>query len=348
MHSFRALIALAILVSAAKADDIWRTTKGESVNGHLSAIYGSYAVISQEEGSSVVPLALLGDADLGRVADFQAAQPAVTPKWKDSTAPLSRVLRGELDCLRHGALDVFNVGDRAEPEFYMIYFGGAWSQPSHEFSAQLVEAYNGMQQAAPGRFEVIYVSMDRDELEQVQGVRDMQMPWPVLRYHEVDSIALINRWRVEKVPSLVVLTRSGELVFHSNPEGSAQNNATQVLHRTEMLVESMTSPNELRRESHRLAVIQHLRAAGARTVAPQPYLIAVDPAKVASSDPKQVIATLDVDDAGHVTHAAFDPALDEAAGTELTSEARQWLFLPALQNGRPLAMRVKVPLQLKD
>lgn len=346
MQKLRALLAFTLTAAAVQAQEVWHTTKGEQFHGRLAAVYGPLAVLAQPDGSTVLPLDLLADPELGRVADFLAAQKPAAP-WKQTTSRLSRRFLHQLQTLQSGALEALNVEDRPEPEFFIVYQGIVSSEGCAALNPELKEAYQRLKAAAPDAFELVFVSLDRDEAEQRADVRAAAMPWPVLRYHEVGNVPEVDRWSGNTVPSLMVLTRDGDLVFRSHPEGADKAGARAALQHVETLVSAMTDRDAVLRTTHRLAIVQELRSAGARALSPQPYLISLHPEQIQAVQVPQVMAALDIDENGHVSSASFQPSLPAALNSELTAEAKEWLFLPAVQNGRPLAMRVKLPLNLK-
>jgi hypothetical protein len=172
------------------------------------------------------------------------------------------------------------------------------------------------------------------------------MPWPVLKFSDVGSVAPVERWEGPGIPDLVVLTRSGDLIFDSY-HGDDYVGPGAVLEQFEPLLNAMNeSSASCRRALHRLAVVQHVRAAAGQPMKPQPYLITLDPSHYQTLAVKRLQAFLQIDPRGHVTDAKIDPPLPAALDFLLTQEAETWLFLPAVADGRPIAARVVLPIRL--
>lgn len=336
---------LALALQPARAES-WRTTNGDHFDGKLSGVYGSVAVISRKSDSSLLSLDQVDDAGLLRIADFIGAQEKSPSTWADSAGKVARSLRGRLQVMREGKLAPFDPGARPEPELYLVYFGAHWCRPCREFSPYLVETYSRMQAAAPGHFELVFVSSDHSEEDQELYAREVGMPWPVLKFSDVGSVGAIERWEGPAIPDLIVLTRQGDLVFDSF-HGSAYAGPGSVLDQFEPLLAAMNQGSEAcRRALHRLSVLEHVRAAGNRPVNPKPYLITLDRSHYQTLEVKRLSALLEIDERGRVTNAKIEPRLPAALDFQLTQEAETWLFLPAVADGHAKATRVVLPISL--
>src|SRR4051812_40511619 len=99
---------IVMLLASARADT-WQTNDGKRVEGKLSGVYGPFAVVSSKQGSTTVTLGSLGDDELNRVAEFQAAQRSDV-SWKESSSPVAKSVKGRLQILRDGKLVDFDPG----------------------------------------------------------------------------------------------------------------------------------------------------------------------------------------------------------------------------------------------
>jgi thiol-disulfide isomerase/thioredoxin len=286
----------------------------------------------------------LDDAALARVAEFLAKRPATPLTWAASTAAVTKSLRGRLQTLRDGKLVSYDPGARSEPEFYLAYFGAHWCGPCRSFSPGLVAAYTRLKEKWGDRFEVVFVSSDRDPDEQLLYARELKMPWPVVKYSALGSIAPVERWSARGIPNLVVLTREGEAIFTSY-RGEEYLGASEPLKNFENLLPALaTDSPQSRRSFHRLAVMQHLRAVGTGTSLPKPYFIPFDHSRYRTLDVKSVNAALEIDEKGKVTSARFEPELPTVIDFQLVRDASDWLFLPAVEQGQPKATKVVLPI----
>ena len=236
-------------------------------------------------------------------------------------------------------------GARPEPEIYLVYFGAHWCPPCRAFSPTLLEKYRVLKQEEGDRFEVLFVSDDRSHGEQVDYVKWLGMPWPVLRYSEIGNVPAVEHADGPAIPDLVLLTRGGNVIFDSF-HGAVYAGPRSVLDDTAELLAAMHEGTpSCRVATHRLSVIRYVRAAAGGTRGPQPYLIAFDPTRYQSIPSKKLEAVIEIDDRGHVTDAKADPELPTAAEFEFEQDARSWLFLPSVSNGHATATKVKLPIQ---
>lgn len=333
------------LLAVARAE-AWSTVQGDRWEGALSGVYGPLAIFTEKAATRQVSVELLDDASLGRVADFLAAQTAGATPWSSAGSKMARALRGRLQVLRDQKLVAFNPGARPEPEIYLAYFGALWCGPCRRFSPELVQAYHQLKAAAGDQFELVFMSSDRDGGEQLSYVREVAMPWPVLKFSAVGSTPLIEQWAGRGIPSLVALTREGEVIFHSY-RGSEYLGPQHVLAQFAQLVLARKGESaSVKRALHRLAVLQHVRAAAGRDAGVRPYLISLDPARYQTLEVKQLTATLELDAHGRVSDASFEPKQAVVVDFQLVQDAASWLFLPAVEQGVAKARRVTLPLQL--
>jgi thiol-disulfide isomerase/thioredoxin len=342
------ILLLAMLLTAAARAELWQTTMGDRCEGTLSGVYGSMALITGKTAAVQLPLAQLDDAGLARVADYLAGNAATTRTWSGSPSAVAKSLRNRMQVLRDGKLVAFDPGERAEPQVYLAYFGALWCGPCRRFSPELVRTYQQLKQEVPDYFELIFVSGDRDEREQLGYVREVGMPWPVIKYSALGRVAPLERWAAKGIPNLVAVTREGELIFHSY-RGEEYLGPQAVLKQfTELLRSTKGDSDEVKRARHRLAVLQHLRGAKEATLPARPYVVSLDFSRYRTLSIARLNATLSIDERGRVTNAKFEPELPTAIDFQMNRDAGNWLFLPAVEGGKAKAIKVILPLQLTD
>lgn len=342
-----AVFTLTGLPAFAARTDTWHTIGRAQIDGELSAVYGSVALITGKERVSFVPLEALDDAETMRVAGFLKTKPASRPTWGNSSEVVTKALKHKLEILRGDELTAYDPGSLPEPEIYLIYFSAHWCPPCQRFTPDLVQAYLRLQQQIPQRFELIYVSSDRSPAEQMRYAREARMPWPVLKYSELGQAAPVERWAGNGIPCLVALTPQGRVIFHSY-HGEEYLGPQQVLSSFEALVPMLQgASSDILRARHRLSVMQHLSAAGNASRPPKPYLVGLNAAHYQTLETDSLMMTLDLDERGKVTDAQTEPLLPAALQDQFNHDTADWLFLPAVEQGRPVARVVKVPLQLR-
>jgi thiol-disulfide isomerase/thioredoxin len=340
----RLLYATGVLAALPAFADTWQVEGRPPLEGRLTGVYGAVAFISGKQGTGVVSLNILDDAGLARVADFLDAPAKAEPAWANPTGKVALGLRKKLQVYSDGKLAAFDPGARPEPEIYLAYFGAHWCHPCREFSPTLLEEYRQLKQRKPDHFELIFVSDDRSSDEQALYIRELGMPWPVLKYSEIGSVPAVEHADGPAIPDLVVLTRDGDVIFNSF-HGADYVGPRSVLEDAEHLLNAMDEGTlSCHVALHRLSVIRHVRAAAGGTKGPQPYAIAIDPSHYQTLPSRKLVAVLDIDEHGRVTDAKADPELPTALEFQFEQDARGWLFLPSIVNGQPKAAKARLPV----
>lgn len=340
MHARHLLPAIICLFPALAAAETLHSLKGQTYEGKLSSVHSDLVVLSSRKGSVRATLNDLDDASLALIAAWQAAQPVAAP-WAQSQSPVAKVLAKRLQVLRDGKLVPYNPGTRAEPEFYLVYYGAFWCGPCRRFSPELLDAYKEMKSYAGDRFEVIFCSDDHDASGQLDYAREVGMPWPIARFGS--SLPVLDRWRGRGIPCLIVVNRDGEVLFHSY-SGEEYLGAQDPLEKFQILLKwvhhDLPTPGR-----HRLAIAQHLLNAKGGDLDPKPYRITFDRASNHSLPAEGVIVQFTVDEHGHTDAPIFTPALGAVPAQQLQREVEKWLFLPAVKQGRAARTVVEMPLK---
>jgi nucleoredoxin len=91
----------------------------------------------------------------------------------------------------------------------LVYFSAHWCPPCRGFTPKLAEFYE--KHASTKNFEVVFVSGDRDEDSFKEYYAEQ--PWLALSYGLRDEKAALNKkYKVQGIPSLIVLGSDGELI----------------------------------------------------------------------------------------------------------------------------------------
>jgi nucleoredoxin len=91
----------------------------------------------------------------------------------------------------------------------LVYFSAHWCPPCRGFTPKLAEFYT--KHAADKRFDIIFVSSDKEQaaFDEYYG----EMPWLALPYdRRSQKDALSKKYKVQGIPSLVVLGPEGETI----------------------------------------------------------------------------------------------------------------------------------------
>lgn len=90
-----------------------------------------------------------------------------------------------------------------------LYFSAQWGTPCTKFTSKLASIYNNLKEKNE-EFEIVFVSMDRDESGYVQYYSEM--PWLALPYDDESSKALARYFDVRGIPALIIIGPDGKTV----------------------------------------------------------------------------------------------------------------------------------------
>lgn len=107
-----------------------------------------------------------------------------------------------------------------------LYFSAHWCPPCRGFTPKLVETYNTMKANGNDKFEVVFVSSDRDQgsFDEYYG----EMPWLALPFKDrVLKNVLSDTFEVQGIPTLVIINgddfsiinADGRAALASDPKG---------------------------------------------------------------------------------------------------------------------------------
>jgi len=92
-----------------------------------------------------------------------------------------------------------------------IYFGAGSCSACAPFTPLLVDAYHLLEE--DGRpFEVVYVSSDGSEAAMFSYMQESGMPWVAVPWRGDKARALVDRYGVRWIPTLVVVDGAGETI----------------------------------------------------------------------------------------------------------------------------------------
>lgn len=104
--------------------------------------------------------------------------------------------------------------------YYAIYYSAGWCPPCHAFTPVLVEWYRKFKPAHPD-FELIFVSDDHDESAMLDYMKEMAMPWPAMRFNELNHNGSgIEGFAGEGIPDLVLVDADGKVLSDSFRNGT--------------------------------------------------------------------------------------------------------------------------------
>ena len=108
-----------------------------------------------------------------------------------------------------------------------LYFSALWCGPCRKFTPELVQYYNRVAAAHP-EFEIVFVSIDRSGAAMEAYMRDMQMPWPGVKFEKLAEKEALMRYAGSGIPCLVLVDANGQVISNSY-EGEAYRGPSKVL-----------------------------------------------------------------------------------------------------------------------
>jgi len=144
------------------------------------------------------------------------APPKPAPVVAASSAPeipLSDFALGFMDDLMvmdNGTTRDYDPRQLRKVRFYALYYSASWCGPCRAFTPNLVGFYNEFKPSHPS-FELIFVNEDRSESDMEAYMRDDSMPWPAVRYSDIDG-AGVMKYCGPYIPCLVLVDSQGNVL----------------------------------------------------------------------------------------------------------------------------------------
>ena len=104
-----------------------------------------------------------------------------------------------------------------------IYFSAQWCPPCRGFTPSLVE----FREQNKENFEVVFVSSDRSQEDQLKYMEKYGMKWYTLPHRSEQANALSKKFEIRGIPALVIvdahgntITKNGRSDVSNNPDGA--------------------------------------------------------------------------------------------------------------------------------
>lgn len=168
--------------------------------------------ITHSLGVAHLPLDSL-PADVQRELQYT---PGAASAPSDTLTPIAGMLKDKL--VDANGQPVATPGSSIK--YYAIYYSASWCMPCHMFTPTLVDWYRNFKPDHPN-FELIFVSEDQNEPAMFGYMKEMQMPWPAVKYSELPRTdgtfrgAGIQQFANSGIPDLVLVDSSGQVLADS-------------------------------------------------------------------------------------------------------------------------------------
>ena len=129
--------------------------------------------------------------------------------------PFLAKFKDHLITLSWGQQINFDYTKLAGVDYVAFYYSASWCPPCRAFTPRLVSFYRDFKARHPN-FELIFVNHDRSEEDMLSYMRTDSMPWPAIRFADVDDSEL----RADDncgpgIPSLCLLDSHGRFLAGS-------------------------------------------------------------------------------------------------------------------------------------
>lgn len=194
-------------------------------------------------------MARVAGGDTAANARVQAAQKAVAdqaparavtksqtagPARAGGSSLMQRRLAGKLVRLEDGKLQNYDAGQLGGVKYYALYFSASWCGPCRNFTPKLVREYQRLKQKHP-EFEVVFVSGDHSSGDMRDYMKEDRMPFPALKFDQVQREPEIQRYCGPGIPCLVLVDAGGRVLSDSY-EGDDYVGPNKVLQDTQRIL----------------------------------------------------------------------------------------------------------------
>ena len=141
---------------------------------------------------------------------------------KDAAGALPNVvaaqLKGDLVASQNSTLTTFRDEGLEKKKLIGLFFSAQWCSYCRKFTPELVQFYNRVAAAHP-EFEIVFMSSDKSAPAMEKYMRDMQMPWPAVKFDKLPEKEALRKYAGTGIPCLVVVDAEGRVVSDSYVDG---------------------------------------------------------------------------------------------------------------------------------
>jgi len=170
-------------------------------------------------GFALITLSAFGQATPAPASDDPMAGLNLSdnPRSSDSgtPSPFVQQLKGHLIILDHDTPKEVDPATLAGVKYWAFLYSASWCGPCRAFSPKLVEFYSYFKKSHPN-FEVVLVGNDKDQDSMVAYMKEERMPWPAMKYPDLDAPGVsVKHYFGPGIPDLVLTDANGKVLSDS-------------------------------------------------------------------------------------------------------------------------------------
>lgn len=198
-----------------KADDTDLISRAEQIKilREAPVVAPAPAPVQPDPVATPKMVAFEPESRVDSAAPAPAAEPAARSKPRGGSNAMTQKLDGLLVRNKDGKFEPFDAAKLNDKKFIAVYFSASWCGPCRRFTPSLVQWYLE-RKAKSDDFEVIFVSLDREERDMNMYMVNDHMEWPAVSFKRIENNPLM-KYSGQGIPCLVILDSSGSVVSHS-------------------------------------------------------------------------------------------------------------------------------------
>ena len=127
---------------------------------------------------------------------------------------IAEQLAGKLVKLENEDLVRYKLDPEKAIDHFLFYYSASWSPSCRKFTPDLIEFYNKAKKQN-SNFEIVFISSDDSEKEMLAYIKKAKMPWPIIKFEEIDKLDFLKKAGGRGVPCVSVLNSRGLILAHS-------------------------------------------------------------------------------------------------------------------------------------
>ena len=94
-------------------------------------------------------------------------------------------------------------------KYVFVDFWASWCGPCRDEMPNVVSAYNKYKNKG---FEIVGVSLDKDEDKWIQGIKDLKMTWPQMSDLKLWESEVVGLYAIQGIPFTILLDKDGKII----------------------------------------------------------------------------------------------------------------------------------------